>query len=55
MIELRVSETGDSRGNYIASRSVETRLYDIDITGGYVVRPFWSKIIRSYMQLSLFQ
>jgi phosphoribosyl 1,2-cyclic phosphodiesterase len=39
----------------IASRFEETPLYDIDIKGGYVVRPFRSKIVRPNMQLSLFQ
>jgi phosphoribosyl 1,2-cyclic phosphodiesterase len=39
----------------IASRFEETPVYDIDNKGGYVVRPFRSKIVRPNMQLSLFQ
>ena len=39
----------------IASRFEETQVYDIDNTGGYVVRPFRSRIVRPNLQLSLFQ
>lgn len=38
----------------IASRFEETAVYDVDNKGGYVVRPFRSKIVRPSMQLSLF-
>lgn len=38
----------------IASRFEETPVYDIDNKGGYVVRPFKSKIVRPSLQLTLF-
>ena len=39
----------------VASRYEETPVYDIDNRGGYVIRPFRSKVVKPHLQLSLFQ